>query len=132
MLADGRSAASVSNSPVSHSMPSQAEPRTLSLNAKDNVIVAIDAVQAGTVAKGIAASARIPRGHKMALKKIAKGEPILKFGQIIGFATEDILPGAHIHTHNCGFAAFERDYAHAQDGKVEDVLPVEQQATFQG
>jgi altronate hydrolase len=37
-----------------------------------------------------------------------------------------------VHTHNCGFAAFERDYAHAQDGRIEDILPVEQQATFQG
>ena len=58
--------------------------------------------------------------------------PILKFGQIIGFATSDIEPGEHVHTHNCGFAPFERDYAFAQDAKPEDILPVEQQATFQG
>jgi altronate hydrolase len=122
----------ISNSPVSHSMPSQAEPRTLSLNAKDNVIVAVDSVSAGVTAKDVKAAVRIPRGHKMAVRKIAKGEPILKFGQIIGFATEDILPGAHVHTQNCAFATFERDYAHAQAGKVEEVLPVEQQATFQG
>ena len=42
----------LSNSPVSHSMPSQAEPRTLSLNAKDNVIVAVDAVAGGDRRQG--------------------------------------------------------------------------------
>ena len=107
-------------------------PRTLRLNPKDNLIVAVDTVEAGTVVAGTTAAARVPRGHKMATAKIAKGEPVLKFGQIIGFASEDILPGAHIHTHNCGFAAFDRDYAFAQDAKTELILPVEQQATFQG
>ena len=107
-------------------------PRTLRLNAKDNLVVAVDAIGIGATIEGVAATARVPRGHKMATAKIAKGAPVLKFGQIIGFATEDILPGAHIHTHNCGFAAFERDYAFAQDAKTELILPIEQQATFQG
>ena len=109
-----------------------AEPRTLSLNAKDNIIVAVDALSAGITARGVRAALRIPRGHKMASTLIAKGQPVLKFGQVIGFATEDIHPGQHVHTHNCAFAAFERDYAFAQDAQREQVLPVEQQATFQG
>jgi altronate hydrolase len=111
--------------------PKQA-PRTLRLNAKDNIIVAVDSVAEGSVLDRVTALARIPRGHKMASKKIAKGEPVLKFGQIIGFATEDIAPGQHVHTHNCGFAAFERDYAFAQDARREDVLPPEARATFEG
>ena len=109
-----------------------AKNRILRLNDKDNLIVAVDAIEVGTAANGVTATARVPRGHKMATAKIAKGAPVLKFGQIIGFASEDILPGAHIHTHNCGFAAFERDYAFAQDAKTEFILPVEQQATFEG
>ena len=111
---------------------SQAQPRSLKLNPKDNVIVAVDAVSPGIKAQDIAATGRIPRGHKMALRAIAKGEPVLKFGQIIGFATQDIAPGTHVHTQNCGFAAFERDYAFAQEAKREDILPAAQQATFQG
>jgi altronate hydrolase len=107
-------------------------PRTLKLNAKDNLVVAVDAVAHGSEAQGVRATARIPRGHKMAIAPIAKGAPVLKFGQIIGFASEDILPGAHIHTHNCSFAAFERDYAFCQDARNEEVLPLAQQATFQG
>ena len=65
-------------------------------------------------------------------RRIAKGQPILKFGQIIGFASEDIAPGAHVHTHNCSFAEFERDYAFAQDAREEALLPPEARATFQG
>ena len=112
--------------------PAGADPRTLSLNARDNVIIAVDAIPQGIAARGVKASARIPRGHKMAALPIARGEPVLKFGQIIGFASEDIAPGAHIHTHNCSFAAFERDYAFCQDAKPVSVLPVAQQATFEG
>lgn len=42
----------------------------------------------------------IPYGHKMALRPIAKGEQVLKYGLSIGSALEDIQPGRHIHTHN--------------------------------
>jgi altronate hydrolase len=107
-------------------------PRTLRLNARDNLIVAIDAVDRGVAVQGVMATARILRGHKMAAQAIAKGQPILKFGQIIGFASEDIAPGAHIHTHNCSYAEFERDYAFAQDAREEALLPPEARATFQG
>src|SRR5436190_14315986 len=107
-------------------------PRTLRLNARDNLIVAIDAVDRGVAVQGVTATARILRGHKMAAQPIHKGEPVLKFGQIIGFATEDIVSGAHIHTHNCSFAEFERDYAFAQDAREETLLPAEQRATFEG
>jgi altronate dehydratase small subunit len=39
-------------------------------------------------------------GHKFALVDILKGEPIIKYGEIIGQATEDILTGQHVHVHN--------------------------------
>jgi altronate hydrolase len=107
-------------------------PRSLRLNAKDNVIVAVDAISPGFVVQGVTASARIPRGHKMATQPIEKGQPILKFGKIIGFASEPITPGAHVHTHNCSFAVFERDYAFAVDARQEPIVPPEARATFQG
>ncbi len=106
--------------------------RTLRLNPKDNVLVAVDVIEVGATPEGVTALAKVPRGHKMATVKIEKGAAVLKFGQIIGFASTDILPGAHIHTHNCGFAAFERDYAFAQDAKQEAILPLEARATFEG
>jgi altronate hydrolase len=106
--------------------------RHLRLNSADNVIVAIDPIDAGREIEGVKATARIMRGHKMAMAKLERGAPVIKFGQIIGFAHADILPGDHIHTHNCDFAAFERDYHHAEDAKPEDILPLAQQATFEG
>jgi altronate hydrolase len=106
--------------------------RHLRLNAADNVVVAVDPIAIGAMVEGVTAQARIPRGHKMAMTKLAKGQPVVKFGQIIGFAHADIAPGEHIHSHNCDFAAFERDYRHAEDAKPEDVLPPEARATFEG
>ena len=42
----------------------------------------------------------IPMGHKVALRDIAKDEPVIKYGFPIGAAKTDIPKGAHIHTHN--------------------------------
>ena len=39
-------------------------------------------------------------GHKYALRDIKSGENIIKYGQPIGHATEDITKGDHVHTHN--------------------------------
>src|SRR5262245_35667108 len=91
--------------------PETSNPRTLRLNPRDNILVAVDPVERGCTIDGVTASARILRGHKMAAQPIARGQPILKFGQIIGFASEDIGAGSHVHTQNCSFAEFERDYA---------------------
>ena len=107
-------------------------PRTLHLNARDNVLIAIDTVEKGLAAQGVTAAARILRGHKMACHAIAAGQPIVKFGQIIGFATEPIAVGAHVHTHNCAFAEFAREYAFAADARQEALLPAEARGTFLG
>ena len=42
----------------------------------------------------------VARGHKLALRAIAAGEPVVKYGAPIGVATAPIAPGAHVHTHN--------------------------------
>jgi hypothetical protein len=41
-----------------------------------------------------------PMGHKVALGAIRTGEPVIKFGAVIGHATKDIAPGDHVHLHN--------------------------------
>ena len=48
----------------------------------------------------VEARAPIPFGHKIALGPIGKGEPVLKYGEVIGLATADIAPGDHVHVHN--------------------------------
>src|SRR4051794_10127733 len=110
--------------------PKQA--RTIKLNQADNVAVAIDVIEPGNLAAGVTASERVMKGHKIAIQPIAKGEPIRKFGQVIGFATKDVAPGAWLHIHNVEMGEFARDYAFCQDARNEEILPVEQQATFQG
>ncbi len=108
-------------------------PRTLRLHASDTVLVAVDPIEPGqVVGNGIVALKRIPRGHKMSTQALASGEPIRKFGQIIGFAAADLPPGDHIHTHNCVFHNFERDYAYATEAREEPLLPLDQRATFEG
>ena len=107
-------------------------PRVLRLNAEDNLIVAIDPILPGAVAEGVTAVSRVPKGHKMATKAIAEGEPVKKFGQIIGFAKVPIRPGEHIHEHNCFVHDFARDYHFAEAAAPERILPLEQRRTFEG
>ncbi len=42
----------------------------------------------------------VPYGHKIALRDIAKGEPIMKYGESIGAASHDIRKGDYVHIHN--------------------------------
>jgi altronate hydrolase len=107
-------------------------PRYLRLHASDNVVVAVDPIFPGMSAEGVTATARVIRGHKLAVQPIPVGAPVRKFGQIIGFASADIVPGDHIHTHNCDFAAFARDYHFAEDAREEPLLPPAERATFEG
>jgi altronate hydrolase len=109
-----------------------ANPRTIRLDPADNLIVAVDTVEPGAALHGTVAAARIMRGHKMAIEFTPKGAPFKKFGQIIGFATQDTKPGEHVHVHNCEFAAFARDYAYAENARPWDPIPLEKRRTFQG
>ena len=86
---------------------------TVRLNAADNVVVARRAIAERTRidGEGVTSSAKIPAGHKIATAKIANGAPVRKYNQIIGVASADILPGDHVHVHNCVMADFARDYA---------------------
>ncbi|MCZ7448992.1 UxaA family hydrolase, partial [Agrobacterium rhizogenes] len=74
--------------------------RYIKLTETDNIIVAIEPIAPGEAVAEIAARERIPRGHKMALQAIASRMPIVKYGQIIGFSTQDIEPGQWVHEHN--------------------------------
>jgi altronate hydrolase len=108
-------------------------PRALRLNSEDNVVIAVDEVRPGDSPSGApTARERVPRGHKMATVPIPEGAPVRKFGQIIGFASKPIEPGQWIHEHNCIVHEFSRDYHFSEDARPINVLPVEEQATFEG
>ncbi len=106
---------------------------TLRLNPDDNVVVARVDLAPGAPAEGnVVANDHVPAGHKVATQPIAKGEPVRKYNQIIGFASIDINPGDHVHVQNCAMADFERDYAIGSEVKPIDYVPAAEQATFQG
>ncbi len=89
------------------------------LHNKDNVCVSARDLPAGTKLSAGGHDVQLPAavriGHKIALAKLAVGQPVLKYGQIIGFATEAIEPGTWVHTHNLTAGQFERDYAAASE-----------------
>lgn len=80
--------------------------QTIRLDSTDNVVTAITPLEVGQEA----AIQLIPRGHKMATQDIAKGTPVLKYAQVIGYAAEDIAKGAHVHTHNLEFRNVDTEY----------------------
>jgi altronate hydrolase len=87
------------------------------LRPQDNVAVARKPIPAGTTFSfdggNFTLPAAIKMGHKFAVVPIKEGDPVRKYGQIIGFANTTVAPGGHLHVHNVAAGAFERDYAHA-------------------
>lgn len=71
---------------------------------------------------GLAARQPIPRGHKVALRDIAPGERVLKYGQVIGLASQPITAGDHVHSHNLEFRQLSRDYAFGLDATPTDFV----------
>src|SRR5207245_11369364 len=78
---------------------SMTPPPYIQVHARDNVAIVVnpEGLPAGsTFPNGIALQERIPQSHKVALQAIAAGEPIVRYGQIIGLATRAISPGAWV------------------------------------
>jgi altronate hydrolase len=103
------------------------------LHPEDDVAIATRELADGTVLPGfdrISLHGAVPAGHKVALHEVAEGAPVRRYGQIIGFATQPIRPGDHVHTHNLAMGAFERDHAFGRDAKVS--AAPQEAATFRG
>jgi altronate hydrolase len=108
-------------------------PIAIRLHPNDNVVVARMDILPGTkVEADVTTATRVPPGHKILTRAAKKGEPLRKYNQIIGFATEDLGVGTHIHTHNCVMGDFERDYAFGVDAKPTDYVADAERATFMG
>ena len=107
-------------------------PLTLRLHPVDSVVIARAQLAPGMHLPGEDATVleAIPIGHKVATRAIASGEPVRRYGQIIGFATRDIAPGEHVHTQNLAMGDFEREYAFST--LAEPTTYADPSATFQG
>jgi altronate hydrolase len=112
--------------------PPDAAAPVIRLHPLDDVVVARAPLVAGQrlLAEGVTLANDIPAGHKVAVRDIAAGQPLRRYGQVIGFATVPIKAGQHVHTHNLGMGEFQRDYAFGVDAKPTPRSNV--QATFQG
>jgi altronate hydrolase len=105
----------------------------IKLHENDDVAIARGALAAGTVIDelgGLTVIDDIPAAHKIALRAVELGAPVRRYGQIIGFATQPIRAGAHVHVQNLSIGEFNRDYAFGED--VKPVEPAKTQLTFEG
>lgn len=102
------------------------------LHPQDDVVIARRQLLGGEQVpeENLTVVGLIPPAHKVATRAIAKGEPVRRYNQIIGVATQDIAAGQHVHTQNLAMAAFSRDYAFCVDAQPTEY--VAEPATFQG
>src|SRR5687768_15403403 len=110
--------------------------KTVVLRPEDDVAIARHELPAGTVledAEGdITVRADVHAGHKVARRAVKAGDPVRRYGQIIGFATQNIAPGDHVHLHNLGFTTLQQDYEFSTDVRPVDFYPKEAMRTFDG
>lgn len=100
------------------------------LNPLDNVLIARQALPQGLRldAEAITVRQPIPSGHKLATERVEQGQPLRRYGQIIGFASQAIDAGEHVHVHNVQMGDFARDYAFGVDTRSQPG----REAQFQG
>ena len=106
------------------------------LHPKDNVLIAREPLTLGATVNAdgtsIKVRAQVPAGHKIAARKIAANEIVLKYDTPIGVATRDIEPGEHVHSHNIALAEFQHQHDFGRDVVPVQYVPVEQRASFMG
>jgi altronate hydrolase len=103
------------------------------LHKDDDVVIARTQLIGGTSIESITTRGLIPPGHKVATRTLNTGDAVRRYNQIIGFASQPIAPGEHVHTHNLNMGPdkgdFARDYAYGVDVKP---APAQREATFMG
>jgi altronate hydrolase len=111
--------------------------KAILLRAEDDVAIAKAELTAGTVledgANRIEVRQDIKPGHKVARHPVRSGAPVRRYGQVIGFATQDIAVGDHVHTQNLGIGELSADrYEVGVDVRPVDFYPPAQMRTFDG
>jgi altronate hydrolase len=109
------------------------------LHPRDDVAIAKVDLQPGTVLESagssdtqVAVRQPIRSGHKIALRQIAAGEAVHRYGQIIGFAKHPILAGEHVHTHNLEVQDLTQQPALDVDTEPVALVPEGERRTFLG
>ena len=102
------------------------------LSEIDNVVTVTAELDSGVEVEQVKTSGLVPCSHKIATAEIRQGEAVRKYAQIIGYASRDIRPGEHVHTHNVDFRNTSADYEFATDLKPVDVVSEPARDTFMG
>src|SRR5438445_3297237 len=99
----------------------------VALRDTDSVAVLKRPVKAGDeLLKGpitLRIAENIGAGHKIAIREMADGSPVMKYGQIIGFEQGHIAQGQHWHTHNLVLKDFGWDYHLCTEAKAVSYYP---------
>lgn len=111
------------------------------LHPDDDVAIAWRDLDAGTDLSMSADNAKptrfqlledIPGGHKVAVRAIAAGRPVRRYGEVIGYAMRAIQPGEHVHVHNLGPGAGRSDEFCEAVPPPMSCLPDNERRTFLG
>ena len=102
------------------------------LSEIDNVVTVTAELDSGVEVEQVTTAGLVPCSHKIATAEIRQGEAVRKYAQIIGYASTDIRPGEHVHTHNVDFRNTSADYEFATDLKPVDVVSDPSSDTFMG
>ncbi len=110
--------------------------KVIRLDKNDNVLVALSNLSKTELLsfEGGMLEVRDTVGHmhKIAAEPIKSGAPIVKYGQVIGFAKGDIGLGEHVHVHNCVVGDVVKDYAFCSRAESTDYIDSLSRATFKG
>src|ERR687892_1322086 len=111
--------------------------RAIVLRDEDDVAIVKKELAGGSVledgATHIEVRADIKPGHKVARRAVRRGDPVRRYGQVIGFATRDIAVGDHVHSHNLDIGELsEERYQIGVDVTPVDFYPPEQMRYFDG
>jgi altronate hydrolase len=105
---------------------------TVRLDNADNVVTALRPLEAGIFVETVQTLAMIPRGHKVATRPIPRGEAVVKYAQVIGYAAVDIPAGDHVHVQNVEFRNTVHDYQFSTDLRPVAMVPEAERDTFMG
>jgi altronate hydrolase len=118
------------------SLEAAAAARIIRLHPDDDVAVAVDALEPGTILaagdSAVPVRDRVPPGHKVSLVALVTRQSIRKYGQTIGFASRDIPAGSHVHVHNCSGDSFERAFEFGVDARLLPTTARDARRTFRG
>ena len=100
------------------------------IDRRDNVATALSALTPGKVRltgeptqPEATVTQEIPDGHKLALRDIAAGEDIIKYGVVIGRATQNIPAGSWVHLHcMCSLVDERSSHLDVETGVPQDTV----------